>query len=111
MVIRDASGFLIKKDWLKTKRSSGRPRADSFRLSDESTAEFLWQAKSSRGDFHAAMNDDTFMVWLKHRLTPAFREQFGEKKVIFVPHNAPYHHGFDPISSLRNTIGSSYFAR
>ncbi|CAN0283484.1 unnamed protein product, partial [Ascophyllum nodosum] len=56
------------------------------------TAEFLRQAKSAKGDYHAAMTDAMFMEWLQHRLTPAFNEVFPGKKIILVLDNASYHH-------------------
>ncbi|CAM9886349.1 unnamed protein product, partial [Hapterophycus canaliculatus] len=61
------------------------------------TAEFLWQAKLARGDYHAAMTDTMFMEWLEHRLAPAYNAvpEFKDKKMILVLDNASYHHGFD----------------
>lgn len=96
LVAHDDSGFPIKEGWFGAKKGNRRPGVDGLKLSDEPTAELLWQAKSSRGDYHDAMNDGMFMAWLKHRLTPAFRKRFGAQKMVLVLDNAPYHHGFDP---------------
>ena len=64
-------------------------------MKDEDTAEFLWQAKLSKGDYHASMTDVMSMEWLERRLAPAFKKLFGDKKMILVLDNASYHHGFD----------------
>ena len=36
-----------------------------------------------------------FMEWLERRLTPAYKAEFKDKKMILVLDNASYHHGFD----------------
>ena len=60
------------------------------------TAEFLWQAKHSTGDYHDAMTDVMFQRWCTDRLTPAFEALFGkDMKMILVLDNASYHHGYD----------------
>lgn len=41
------------------------------------------------------MNDNMSMGWLEHRVTPAFREHFGQKMVLVLD-NAPHHGGFNP---------------
>lgn len=51
------SGFPIKDAWLRLKKGSERQGADSFNLGDERTAEFLWRAKSSRGDYLPYRNE------------------------------------------------------
>ncbi|CAB1110903.1 unnamed protein product [Ectocarpus sp. CCAP 1310/34] len=58
-------GFPIEEGWFK-ETGSGKNT-----MGDEETAEFLWQAKLAKGDFHAAMTDSMFMERLEHRLSPA----------------------------------------
>ncbi|CAN0419128.1 unnamed protein product [Ectocarpus fasciculatus] len=84
-------GFPIEEGWFK-ETGSGKKK-----MEDEDTAEFLWQAKLAKGDYHAAMTDSMFMEWLEHRLSPAYNAipEFEGKKMILVLDNASYHHGFD----------------
>ncbi|CAB1117802.1 unnamed protein product [Ectocarpus sp. CCAP 1310/34] len=72
-------GFPIEEGWFKE------------------TAEFLWQAKLAKGDYHAVMTDLMLMEWLEHRLSPAYNAipEFEGKQMILVLENASYHHGFD----------------
>ncbi|CAB1120439.1 unnamed protein product [Ectocarpus sp. CCAP 1310/34] len=72
---RPLEGFPIREGWFKAKENRAKkikPGEADFEMSDEQTAEFLWQAKLATGDYHNAMTDGMFMQWLKHRLTPAF---------------------------------------
>ncbi|CAB1108957.1 unnamed protein product [Ectocarpus sp. CCAP 1310/34] len=84
-------GFPIEEGWFK-ETGSGKNT-----MGDEETAEFLWQAKLAKGDFHAAMTDSMFMERLEHRLSPACNAipEFQGKQMILVLDNASYHHGFD----------------
>lgn len=41
------------------------------------------------------MNDNMLMGWLEHRLTPAFQERSGQRKVFLALDNAKYRHCFD----------------
>ncbi|CAB1120820.1 unnamed protein product [Ectocarpus sp. CCAP 1310/34] len=87
--------FPIREGWFKAKENRAKkinPGEADFEMSDEQTAEFLWQAKLATGDYHNAMTDGMFMQWLKHRLTPAFDAQFKNKKMFLVLDNASYHH-------------------
>ncbi|CAM9976181.1 unnamed protein product [Ectocarpus sp. 8 AP-2014] len=83
--------FPIEEGWFK-ETGSGKKEMEY-----EETAEFLWQAKLAKGDYHAAMTDSMFMEWLEHRLSPAFNAtpEFEGKQMILVLDNASYHHGFD----------------
>ncbi|CAB1121123.1 unnamed protein product [Ectocarpus sp. CCAP 1310/34] len=84
-------GLPIEEGWFK-ETGSGKKE-----MEDEETAEFLWQAKLAKGDYHAAMTDSMFMEWLEHRLSPAYNAipEFKGKRMILVLDNASYHHGFD----------------
>lgn len=96
LVTRDENGVPIEEGWFTGEKGKAGRGSDSFKMRSTPTAEFLWQAKLAKGDYHAAMTDRMFMDWLAHRLTPAFRAVFGDKKMILVLDNAPYHHGYDP---------------
>ena len=61
-------------------------------LSDGHTAECLWMANSSTGDYHDNMNSDNFMRWVEERLVPTFESRFPGKKMILISDNAPHHH-------------------
>lgn len=56
------------------------------------TAELLWMANSSTGDYHDNMNSDNFMKWVKEKLVPCFKKKYPRKKMVLVADNAPYHH-------------------
>ena len=89
-------GFPIEEGWFKTKEGGkGKQGGKDSSLEDAETAEFLWQAKLAKGDYHAEMTDQMFMEWLERRLTPAYKAEFKDKKMILVLDNASYHHGFD----------------
>ena len=103
------SDFPIEEGWFKAKpKSKGKQGGKDFALQDEKTAEFLWQAKLAKGDYHAAMTDAMFMEWLQHRLTPAFNEVFPGKKMILVLDNASYHHGCDAEVRVPETNTKKY---
>ena len=85
-------GQPIEEGWFK-KRGNGKGKQDPGPMGIEQTAEMLWQAKKSTGDYHDAMTDKMFEDWLKQRLEPAFKAAFPGKKMIFVLENACYHHG------------------
>lgn len=96
LVTRNDFGFPNKEGWLNTKRDNGRSGADPFQLGDDSTSEFLSQARSPRKDCYAAMNDQIFIVWFKYRLVLASREHSRYTKIVSVRNSAPYHHRLDP---------------
>ena len=59
----------------------------------EDTAEWVWEAKASKGDYHDQMDGDMFEWWLDNRLIPAFKTKYGNgTKMILVMDNASYHH-------------------
>lgn len=104
-------GFPIREGWFKAKENRAKkikPGEADFEMSDEQTAEFLWQAKLATGDYHNAMTDGMFMQWLKHRLTPAFDAQFKNKKMFLVLDNASYHHCFDEELKVPETNSKKY---
>ena len=82
-------GFPIEEGWFKTKEGGkGKQGGKDFRLEDAETAEFLWQAKLAKGDYHAAMMDQMFMEGLERRLTPAYKAEVKDKNMILVRDNA-----------------------
>ena len=71
-----------------------RPEPSEFDSGVYCTAEMVFRAKSSRGDYHDNMDTDVFMMWIDRRLLPAFRAKFGpDMTCVIVLDNAPYHHG------------------
>ena len=56
------------------------------------TAELLWLAQSSTGDYHDNMNSEMFMKWVVEKLEPAFAKQYPGKRMALIIDNAPYHH-------------------
>lgn len=108
---KQEEGFPIREGWFKAKENRAKkikPGEADFVMSDEQTAEFLWQAKLATGDYHNAMTDGMFMQWLKHRLTPAFDAQFKNKKMFLVLDNASYHHCFDKELKVPETNSKKY---
>lgn len=79
-------------------------------MENEETAEFLWQAKLAKGDYHAAMTDSMFMEWLERRLGPSYNAvpDFKGTKMILVLDNASYHHGFDADVKVPETNSKRY---
>ena len=109
LVSRDSNVVPIQEGWFKPKcKGKGREGSSDFQMKDEDTAEFLWQAKLSKGDYHASMTDVMFMEWLERRLAPAFKKLFGNKKMILVLDNASYHHGFDEEVRVPETNSKKY---
>ena len=71
-----------------------RPTPAEFDSAPYPTAEMIYRAKSSRGDYHDNFDCDTFMMWMDRRMLPAFRAKHGPDKIlILIMDNAPYHHG------------------
>ena len=70
------------------------PHADDVEITDEVllTAENIWLATSSTGDYHDNMNGEMFMKWVKNKLMPTFKRMFPGKKMVLVMDNAPHHH-------------------
>ncbi|CAB1111725.1 unnamed protein product [Ectocarpus sp. CCAP 1310/34] len=104
-------GFPIEEGWFKSKGGGkGKRGGKDFNLEDEETAEFLWQAKLAKGDYHAAMTDSMFMEWLERRLSPAYNAvpDFKGKKMILVRDNASYHQGFDAEVKVPETNTKKY---
>ena len=84
--------------------AQGKAVADSA-LAEHATAELIFPSgrfkdkngnylgNEVRGDYHDNFDGDTFMLWVKRRLTPAFQARYPGKKIILILDNAPYHHG------------------
>lgn len=100
--MRVRRGFRLRRDILSERKARRGSRVLAAPISifvtspQRAHSRVLWQAKMAKEDYHAAMPDVMFMDWLSHRLSPAFEQLFGHKKMILVLDNAPYHHGFDP---------------
>ena len=108
LVTRDGDGFPIPEGPFKPK-ADGRGREGPGNLCEVPTAEFLWQAKHAKGDYHAAMTDKMFMDWIKMRLTPAFEKKFGkDKKKILILDNATYHHGYNEEVKVPESNSKTY---
>ena len=62
LVSRDGNGVTIQEGWLKPKtKAKVRNTVRTSKTKNEDTAEFLWQTKLSKGDYHASMTDAMFM--------------------------------------------------
>lgn len=84
--------------------AQGKAVADSA-LAEHATAELIFPSgrfkdkngnylgNEVRGDYHDNFDGDTFMLWVKRRLTPAFQARYPGKKMTLILDNAPYHHG------------------
>lgn len=66
------------------------------------TAELIWKAQSSTGDYHDNMDGQMFLKWAEEKLLPAFNYRYPGKKMILVLDNARYHHvcGIPALASL-----------
>lgn len=105
-------GFPIEESGFKCKEGGKGIQGgkhDNFEIGNQPTAEYFWQAKLAKRDYHAYMTDVMFMDWLRHRLTPAFVDQFvADMKMIVVLDNASYNHGFDPEVRVPETNSKKY---
>jgi hypothetical protein len=63
----------------------------------QTTAELVFESHGSDGDYHRCMNGETFMLWLKNRLFPAFEAKYSGKKMILLLDNVKYHHHRGPL--------------
>ena len=71
-----------------------RPQPSEFDSDVFRTAEMIWRAKSTRGDYHDNIDCDNFLMWLDRRMVHAFRAKHdSDKTLIMVLDNALYHHG------------------
>ena len=70
------------------------PHADDVEITDEVllTAENIWLATSTTGDYHDNMRSDIFLKWVNERLIPTFKRVYPGHKMCLVLDNAPYHH-------------------
>jgi len=82
-----------KDGWLMKDPKIFMNRADQYLPS----AELVYEAANSDGDYHKNMNGEIFLNWENHRLIPAFEAKYGrKKKMILVLDNAAYHHWMGP---------------
>ena len=96
----DSNGFPVSD--LKWVRDTPHPTPrDDGKL----TCETLWCADSNTGDYHKNLTSDIFMRWLKDKLIPCFKRLYGNKKMVLIADNAPYHHkrAIGTLSSLKKT--------
>ena len=87
---------LTKNGWVVTRDADGKPivltphqNADLKR--PYLTAEMLFAAKSSQGDYHDNMDSDTYLAWLEFRLFPTLRKLYPGKRFFLWLDNAKYH--------------------
>lgn len=76
-------------------------------LEEAPSAEWIFEGKVKKEDYHRNMNSDNFMLWVERRLIPAIRAKYPDKKAFLVLDNAPYHGGrdenfVDPNSTTRS---------
>ena len=56
------------------------------------TAQFFFEAASfDDSDYHNTFDGESFTLWVKNRLIPAFQPLYPGKKMLLVMDNAPYH--------------------
>lgn len=110
---RDEKGFPLREGWFSkddgrqregsssrgpSRGAGGGPSGDApgcrVVIAEQAIAEMLFPAGDKKeADYHKNMDADVFMKWLEKRLLPAYRAKHGEKKIILILDNAPYHHG------------------
>jgi transposase len=56
------------------------------------STELVFQSHGSDGDYHKCMNGETFSLWMRNRLFPAFNALYPGKKMILMLDNVRYHH-------------------
>ena len=56
-----------------------RPQPSEFDSGVYTTAEMVYRAKSSRGDYHDNMDTDTFLMWLDRCMVPGFGQKSNTK--------------------------------
>lgn len=76
----------------KTNRRGERPEPGEWQSSRVLTCEMIYESKKAKGDYHENMNGTMFLKWLKQRLIPTFKALYGDRKMILMLDNAPYHH-------------------
>ena len=76
----------------KRKRNGERPEPGEWDSGTILNCEMIYQSKKAQGDYHDNMNGTMFLRWLQQRLIPTFKAVYGDRKLILVLDNAPYHH-------------------
>ena len=97
LITNDSEGIPIETlSWKPPDSSANAKETDTPHPIDDDgealTAELLWVAQSHTGDYHDNMNSDMYMRWVKNRLLPTFKKKYGDKQMILIQDNAPYHH-------------------
>ena len=84
----------VSKDGLlfKCDRHGVRPEPSEWQGGRVLNCEMIFESKKARGDYHDNMDGTMFLHWLNNRLIPTFKALYGDKKLILVLDNAPYHH-------------------
>ena len=87
---------LTKHGWVVTLDENGDPiqldkRQDSDLKHEYLTAEMIFPAKSSKGDYHDNMDSPTYLAWLTNRCHPTLRKLFPGKRFFYWLDNARYH--------------------
>ena len=80
-------GLLFKRN-----RKGERPEPDEWQGGKVLTTEMIFQSKKAKGDYHENMDGTMFLKWINNRLIPTFKAIYGDKKLVLVLDNAPYHH-------------------
>ena len=81
-------GFLCQDDLRDTRRGLKA----TAKYADYESAEWVFQSDARVKDYHKNMDNDMFMNWVEHILTPSFKAKYPGKKMILIIDNAPYHH-------------------
>ena len=88
---------MCRDGWLASTDDDGNvPVLDEWHQGEATSCEMVFRGKVGRGDYHANMDGDMFMMWVNERLVPTVEEMYPDKKVFVVMDNAPYHHGRSP---------------
>ena len=54
-------------------------------------AEIVYQSNTACGDYHTALDEAIYAMWIKNRFVPTFQEAFPGKKAIYISDNVSYH--------------------
>ena len=76
----------------KTDRHGVRPEPLEWQGGRVLNCEMIFQSKKAKGDYHQNMDGTMFLRWINNRLVPTFKAVYGNKKLVLVLDNAPYHH-------------------
>ena len=54
-------------------------------------AEIVYQSNTACGDYHKALDEAIYAMWIKNRFVPTFQEAFPSMKAIYISDNVSYH--------------------